>query len=116
MNISRKLAKFFLIVLVAVGVARAQVPVGTIVGSVTDPPGNPVAGTQVRLINRDSGLVRNLTTTKEGFYTASALPPGVYLVTAEAEGFSLAQRSVTVETGTTTTVNLRLKSAKCVSK
>lgn len=105
----RSLAKLFFLVLVAVGSARAQAPTGTIAGIVSDPASAPVIGARVNIINYDSGLTRSLTTSAEGDYSAAALPPGVYRVTAEAAGFSLLERNVTVETGATTTVNLTLQ-------
>lgn len=87
MNISWKLAKFLLVVLAAVGAARAQTPTGAIAGVVSDSAGRPIAGAGVRLTNQDSGgLARSLTTSAEGNYSAAALPPGVYLVVAEATG------------------------------
>jgi len=88
---------------------HGQAPTGTVAGVITDPTGAPVGGASVRLTNRDSGLTRNLTTSTEGDYSASALPPGVYHMTAEATGFGLLERSATVEAGTTTTVNLALQ-------
>src|SRR5262249_46416145 len=45
----------------------------------------------------------------EGDYSAPALPPGVYQMAAEAAGFTLVERTATVEAGTTTTVNLTLQ-------
>ncbi|MDQ3254272.1 MAG: carboxypeptidase-like regulatory domain-containing protein [Acidobacteriota bacterium] len=106
---SRNLAKLFFLVLVGVGSARAQTPTGAIAGIVSDPAGAPVAGAHVNIINHDSGLARSLDTSAEGDYSASALPPGVYRVTAEAAGFSLLERKATVETGATTTLNLTLQ-------
>lgn len=70
-------AIFFLIVLVAVGSARAQAPTGTIAGVVTDPAGAAVSAARVSITNRDSGLTRSLTTSTEGDYSAAALPSGV---------------------------------------
>ncbi len=106
---SRNLAKLFFLVLVGVGSARAQTPTGAIAGIVSDPAGAPVAGAHVNIINHDSGLARSLDTSAEGDYSASALPPGVYRVTAEAAGFSLLERKATVETGATTTLNITLQ-------
>jgi carboxypeptidase family protein len=98
-----------LTVLLAAGTAWAQAPTGTIAGIVVDSSGTPIAGARVRLTNRDSGLARSVTTSAEGDYSAAALPPGVYQVTAEADGFRLLGRTATVETGTTTTVDLTLQ-------
>lgn len=90
-------------------VARAQTPTGAFAGVVMDPSGARVSGARVSIINRDSGLTRNLTTSTEGDYSAAALPSGVYRVTAEAEGFRLVELTATVEAGTTTTLNLTLQ-------
>jgi Carboxypeptidase regulatory-like domain len=100
---------FFLLALVATGGAYAQAPTGSIAGVVTDPARAPIVGARLSIINRDSGLTRTLTTSDDGNYSAAALPPGVYQVTAQATGFSLLQRTATVEIGTTTTVNLMLQ-------
>jgi hypothetical protein len=108
-TVSKILAKLFLVLLVATGTARAQTPTGNIIGMVTDQTGAPVAGAHINIINRDSGLSRNLTTSGEGDYSAAVLLPGVYKVTAEATGFSLLERTAEVLAGTTTTVNLTLQ-------
>jgi hypothetical protein len=102
-------AMLFLLALMAIGSVRAQTPTGTINGIVADPAGAPVSQARVSITNRASGLVRNLTTSTEGVYSAAALPSGVYLVTAEAAGFRLLERTATVEAGTTTSVNLTLQ-------
>jgi len=96
--------------------ARAQVPTGIISGVVTDPAGARVPGVRVGLTNPDSGLTRNVITSTEGHYTAPALPPGAYQVTAEATGFRAIERLVTVEAGTTTTVNFALDFAEVTQK
>ena len=103
------LAKLFFLVSVAVGSSHAQTPTGTVSGVVTDPASAPVAAARVHLTNLDSGLTRILTTSGEGEYSAAALPPGVYRVTAEATGFSVLERTAIVETGAITTVNLPLQ-------
>ena len=109
---TRSLAKLFFVAVVAVGSAHAQTPTGTITGLVTDPTGAPVAAANVRLTNLDSGLTRSLTTSLEGDYNAVALPPGIYRLTAEAIGFSVLERTVTVATGAIITVNLSLQVGK----
>jgi hypothetical protein len=101
-------AAFLFFVLVAAGPVHAQAPTGTMAGFVLDSAGTRVAGARVRLTKRDNGLVRNLTTTAEGSYSAAALPPGIYQVTVESDGFSPLECTATVETGTTTTLNLTL--------
>jgi carboxypeptidase family protein len=92
--------------------ARAQAPTGTIAGVVSDPTGAPVARALVTITNRDSRMTRTCNTSDEGDYSAAALPPGVYRVTAEATGFPLLETTATVQVGTTTTVNLTLQIGK----
>ncbi len=105
---NNKARAIILLALVSVSSALAQAPAGSIAGVVTDPTGAPVPGAHVSIVNSDSGLTRNLVTSKDGNYSAASLPSGIYLVTAEAEGFRLLERKATVEVGTTTTVNLAL--------
>jgi hypothetical protein len=99
----------FLLVLATISPVRAQAPTGTLAGLVTDANGAHVAGARITIINRDSGLTRNLTTSTEGDYGAAALPSGVYKVTADATGFGVVERTATVEAGTTTTINFTLQ-------
>jgi len=89
--------------------AYAQTPTGNIVGIVTDPAGARVAGARVDVVNRDSGLRRDLITSTEGDFSAAALPSGSYQVIVEATGFHRLERTATVEAGTTTTVNFSLQ-------
>jgi hypothetical protein len=98
-----------LVVLATVGVAHGQAPTGIITGVVTDATSAGVAEAHITITNRATGLSRNLTTSAEGDYSAVALPPGDYLVAAEATGFSFLERTATVEAGTTTTVNLQVQ-------
>jgi Carboxypeptidase regulatory-like domain len=104
-----RLSLALLLVLVALDSARAQTPTGTITGLVTDPSGAALAGAQVSIANRATGQTRILTTTREGHYSAAALPPGVYHVTVEALAFRRLEREASVEAGTTTTVDLTLE-------
>ena len=92
--------------------ARAQTPTGVVSGVVMDSAGARLAGARVTMINRDTGLTRNLLTSTEGDFSAAALPSGVYQIRIEATGFPPLERSITVEAGTTTTVNLSLQLGK----
>jgi len=97
------------VILLAVGLAHAQSPTGTVAGVVTDSNGARVPAARVVITNRDNGLARNLVTSTEGDFGAAALPSGIYTVAAEAQGFRRLERIATVEAGTTTTVNLALE-------
>jgi Carboxypeptidase regulatory-like domain len=95
--------------LIALGTVRAQAATGAIAGIVTDPTGAPIPSARVVVTNKETGLKRALATGAEGDYSAPALLPGVYEVSAEAPGFQRLLREAIVEAGNTTTVNLTLR-------
>jgi hypothetical protein len=88
------------------GIVCAQVPAGAIAGMVTDPTGAAIRSASVSVTNKDTGLKRALVTSYAGDYNASVLLPGSYEVTADAPGFKRLAREATVESGSTTDVNL----------
>jgi hypothetical protein len=88
---------------------HGQAPTGTISGTVMDFSGGSVSEATVLVVNTDSGLTRNLTTTADGNYSAPALPPGVYRVTTVASGYARLERTATVEAGTTTITDFVLQ-------
>ena len=61
----------------------AQTFRGTILGSVTDSSGAAVPGATVTIRNVDTGLVRTVTTSEDGSYSAPELPIGTYSVSVE---------------------------------
>ena len=87
----------------------AQVPTGTIVGTVTDPQGAVVVKAKVSIINKDTGATRLAQTKSDGSYSVSLLPPGNYQVRAEAPGFKAIDSAVEVLTGATVAVNLSMQ-------
>jgi hypothetical protein len=89
----------------------AQVPTGTIVGTVTDPQGAVVIKAKVSITNKDTGAARVVETKSDGSYSAPLLPPGNYDVRAEAPGFKAVDRTVEVLIGATNSVNLALQMA-----
>jgi Carboxypeptidase regulatory-like domain len=88
---------------------RAQVPTGTIVGTVSDPQGAVVVKAKVSIINKDTGAARVVETKSDGSYSAPSLAPGKYDVRAEAPGFKAIARTTEVLTGATISVNLALQ-------
>jgi hypothetical protein len=67
--------------------ASAQFRAG-VQGSVTDAQGGSVVGATVTLTFNDTGKTQQTTTSDEGFYRFSGLPPGSYTLTVEQPGFS----------------------------
>src|SRR5579863_2117146 len=66
---------------------NAQTFRGTILGSVSDSSGAAVPGASVTIKNLDTGLVRTVSTSDDGSYSAPELPIGNYSVTVEKSGF-----------------------------
>jgi hypothetical protein len=68
--------------------AFGQAVTGTILGTVKDPAGVPIADASVRIVNTSTGAVRVVKTNAEGDYEAPSLPPGgPYTVNVEYPGF-----------------------------
>jgi hypothetical protein len=72
----------------------------SILGTVTDGTGAPVAGATVTITETDIGATRTLTTDSAGAYAAPALRPGKKKVRAEFRGFKTIERpNIALEVG-----------------
>ena len=85
-----KLRFVLLSVLLMTAMLVGQTFRGTILGTVTDPPGVAVAGATVKVKNAATGLERTTTTSADGSYALSELPIGTYSVTVSQTGFQTA--------------------------
>jgi hypothetical protein len=70
----------------------AQSIAGSIVGTVRDSTGLPVAGGQVTATLVSTGIARNAATNDRGDFVFSTVAPGEYELTVKAPGFKLAAR------------------------
>src|SRR6476620_1310092 len=68
--------------------AQSQITTGQIQGMIQDANGAVVPGVNVEVKNLETNLSRTVTTNEDGRYTALALPPGNYSVTATKQGFA----------------------------
>ena len=108
---SKPLRKALFVVAFLSGVAFGQNEAGQINGRVTDPNGAVISGGIVQARSVESGIERLATTNGDGFFVITNLPPGIYEVTFQAQGFATrAQRvrvfvgsSVRLDTGLTVT-------------
>ncbi len=81
----------------------------SIEGTATDISGAVVAGASVTVVNEATQIKKQTKTSPHGFYSVTALPPGLYTVTAEATGFAPAvYTSVQVSAESTRGLNLTL--------
>lgn len=92
--------------------AAAQDTTGTINGTVSDASGSAVAGATVTITdtNKNNIVVRTLTTSNEGSYSAPNLAVGVYQVTVEAANFKKSvQTDVKLDVGQRRSVDIALE-------
>jgi hypothetical protein len=87
----------------------AQVPTGTIAGTVTDPTGAIIPKATVTVTNKDTGASRVVQTGSEGTFSVAALPAGSYEVRVESANFAASVRTTDVATGSTTTLNVAMQ-------
>jgi Carboxypeptidase regulatory-like domain len=90
------------------GVAFGQNEAGQINGRVSDPNGAVVPGAIVQAKSVETGLERLATTTDEGFYVITSLPPGIYEVTVQASGFATTAQRVRVFIGSSVRLDIGL--------
>src|SRR4028119_398899 len=87
----------------------AQTVTGTIKGSVVDTNQAIVPGASIEIVNIETGLQRNLTTSDDGTYLVTFLPIGKYRVTANQAGFAPVRReNITVTLNETAQVDFTL--------
>src|ERR1700687_1205880 len=84
---------------------------GAISGVVADTSGGSVAGADVQIIDtRTEVLARRLTTSTDGSFVATLLPPGTYFVVVNKAGFSEAKAiGIEVHITETTRITIALK-------
>lgn len=68
--------------------ANAQTTTASIEGAVTDPQGRVVAGAQITVKSEALGIERTTTSDDNGFYRVTALPAGIYSLSASHTGFA----------------------------
>jgi Carboxypeptidase regulatory-like domain/TonB dependent receptor-like, beta-barrel len=90
------------------GVAFGQVNSGQLIGKVYDPNGARVPGAIVQVKSEETGLERLATTSDEGLFVITNLPPGIYEVGVQAQGFAVMTRRVRVFVGSAVRVDSQL--------
>jgi Carboxypeptidase regulatory-like domain/TonB dependent receptor-like, beta-barrel len=90
--------------------ALAQSNSATLSGAVTDPNNAVVAGAHVTVTNNGTGLKREATTGASGTFVIPLLPPSIYTVLVENQGFTPAEiKDVTLNVGDNVALNIQLK-------
>src|ERR1700735_1914193 len=106
---SMQMLPLVFLVLCLAGSGRAQNSnAGDIRGTVTDATGAMIPGVNVTILDVDTGVTKELTTTAAGLYDAVSILPGKYKITFSKDGFDKYVRDgITLEVGLLT-VNARL--------
>jgi len=109
-HVRRTLGAMLLVAAITAIPAAAQLPTGTILGTVKDTSGGVVGGATVTVHNTETGLNRSLATGDDGAYRFAALPVGHYDVRAEKEGFKTAtQNNVVLDVSQEVVTNFSLE-------
>ncbi|GAB1765757.1 carboxypeptidase regulatory-like domain-containing protein [Priestia megaterium] len=83
---------------------------GFLTGIVTSEAGNPIPNTIVQLFDFTNGLVATAVTDTLGQYTIQGLNPGNYRVVFNSDSFERLSAGATINSGETTTLNVKLSS------
>ncbi|HXM79842.1 MAG TPA: carboxypeptidase regulatory-like domain-containing protein, partial [Thermoanaerobaculia bacterium] len=87
----------------------AQSPPGKITGTVRVANGAPVGGATITITNQTTGATRVVRSSANGSYEAADLPPGLYTVSIDVQGFrKVIQRDRRVDAGATLTAEISL--------
>src|SRR5215472_15785625 len=90
--------------------AWPQTQLATVFGTVTDPTGAVIAGTDVTVSSTGTGIKRVGLTDIKGQYHLAGLPPGMYTVRAEKEKFQTqVLEGIALSSGASIAINLSLK-------
>lgn len=90
--------------------AQSEIGGATLSGTVGDPSGAAVPNVKVTVKQTATGFTRVAQSSSAGIYSFSALPPGGYELTAEAQGFKSTElKGITLSVGAVATVDLTLQ-------
>jgi len=88
----------------------AQPAPGTVSGTVRVASGSTVAGAPITITNQDTGAARVVRSSATGAYEATGLPPGLYTVSADVQGFRrVIQKDFRLAASATLTVDFSLE-------
>jgi len=103
-----------LLTIIGVPVSRAvpqTAATGALIGEVLDPVGKGIPGASVELKNEETAASRSTVSDEEGRFVFTLLPPGIYQLTAQKEGYSQAKSEVIVSVTETARLPIALKIA-----
>src|SRR5688572_21542334 len=109
MSARRTLAVLFVCLLIPTGIF-AQSSTGAVSGTITDDQGGALPGVTVTATSASTGATRTAISNAAGLYQIALLPPAIYRVEAQLEGFQPVRREkVVVNIGTDVEVDFKMK-------
>ena len=92
-------------------VEAQQASTATLRGTIQDPNGASIAGARIKATHKSTGTSRETTSTDEGLYVFSNLPPGSYQLSIQAAGFAekVSATEITLQVGQTVTLDASLE-------
>ena len=102
-RINLRLIATILVSLFLTAPALAQTSKGFFVGSITDEAGAVIVGAQVKIVNTNTGVTRETTSTADGSFRIDAVDPGTYRVEVSQTGFKTTTRDGVIITAAQTT-------------
>src|SRR6266403_1660905 len=82
---------------------------GNVAGAVTDASGAFVVGANIALTDKATNTPRTTTSNEAGHYVFANVPPGEYDITVTKTGFRVTKTTVTVNVGSSLTLDLKLE-------
>jgi hypothetical protein len=109
-NSQRAVQILFLLAVILPATLFAQGYFGTVSGVLTDPSAAVIQGAKITLLDEEKGYQFRTTSDNEGRYLFVSIPPGLYSVTAEMQGFQKTVRThIKLNVSENATANLTLK-------
>ena len=109
---NRSFAWLTLVCLLAIFLASpniyGQSSVGSVRGTVQDPTGAVIPNVTVVLTNTATGVQQNARSNESGIYVFPSVNPGPYRIEAESAGMAKFDATVTVQTATSSTIDIAL--------
>jgi hypothetical protein len=87
----------------------AQAGSGVVKGTVSDASSSVVQGAKLRLLNQETNITREVSSSNDGNYYFAEIPPGPYTLEVEQTGFDKWSGAIIVQVGQTVVVDPKLK-------
>ena len=99
------------LIVLSTAAAIAQYDTASVLGTVSDPSGALVPGSQITLTNSASNVTATRTSNASGEYEFTGVLPGNYVLTASAPGFKTERTSFSVSVGARQRADIHLETA-----